>query len=82
MATRYFKATRSDGVIATRSSASKNYTRAFVTPRGSSNWATGSHIPPEAAKHEGEVVPAVEITGKEYRELKAAGAKGLHRDDH
>lgn len=79
--TKYFKATRSDGVIATRSSDSKDYTRAFVRPSGRSNWATGTNTPPEASKQVGEVVPAVEITAKEYRDLKKGGAKGLARDD-
>lgn len=77
----YYKATRSDGVVATRSTTSKAYTRAFVRPNGMSNWATGDHTPPEASKHQGEVVEAVEITAKEYRELKKGGAKGLARDD-
>jgi pyruvate-formate lyase-activating enzyme len=66
----YFKATTKDGRVAVRSSQTKAYTRAFIHADGRrANWATAGHVPPEASKRPGELVDAVEITAKEYREF-------------
>ncbi len=71
MAKRYFKATNSLGTVATRSSESRVYDKAFIPNRGKASWASAGHTPPEASRRVGEICPAVEIDAKEYRALRA-----------
>lgn len=74
--TTYYKATFSDGRVLTRSTASRTYSHCYLTGGGSSGWAKSSVHAHKAmaawrcyAAEGGEIAPAVEITGPEYRAI-------------
>lgn len=77
MSKTYYKATRKDGVTATRGSTMK-FSHAAVHSGGShSAGSTWFGRPDLAARYKGpsEVCEAVEITAQEYRALKAAAPR-------
>jgi hypothetical protein len=80
MPKRFYKATTKGGVIATRSTASMNYSHAVIRGTGDgaadgrngTNWCGRRDLAHKIAgtnPNGGEVCEAVEITGKEYRTI-------------
>jgi hypothetical protein len=67
--TTYYKATFSNGAIHARSTAGRKYSHAHSPGWRAAQWASTEQLARKASKGT-EVVPAIEITAREYREIK------------